>query len=422
MSHAGPPVRSRVIRTLVVVGGLATLLAGYAVVLSSTDVDVPTALVSRGALIEVLELRGEIRPVQSVVVTAPAHSGQPQIVELISTGASVEKGDVIVQFDDTVLRRTVRDKESELEQAEAEIEQARAQGRIQEEANRTALLTAQYDVERARLGLVTGDFVARLDVERAELDLADAEQHVRSAELKVEAGRTATQADVQSRERHRDKVADDLARDRAALAATVVRAPVAGTIHILLNPRSSGTLGVTQALREGDSVWPGAPIAELPDLTQVLLEARLDEGDRGRLRHGQPATVSVDAVPDRDFAAEVANMSLLAKLDLSAGFPPKRNFDLTLTLNDPEVRLRPGMSATARIEVDRLDDAIKIPPAALFNVGDQTAVYRLSGSVFELTPVEIARRTREEVAILIGVSVGDRVATAEPPPAMVTTP
>ena len=218
------------------------------------------------------------------------------------------------------------------------------------------------------------------------------------------------------------EVANDLVRERASLAETVVRAPAAGTIHILLNPRGSGTLGVAQAFREGDSVWSGAPIAELPDLTQVLFEARLDEGDRGRLRHEQPATVRVDAVPDRDFAAEVAHVSVLAKLDLSAGFPPKRNFDLTLTLNDPEVRLRPGMSATARIEVDRVDDAIKIPPAALFTVGDQTAVYRLSGSVFDLTPVEITKRTREEVAILSGVAVGDRVATAVPPPAMVTTP
>ena len=225
MSHAVPPVRSRVIRTLVVVGGLATLLAGYPVVLPSTDVDVPTAMVSRGALIDALELRGEIRPVQSVLVTAPRQSGQPQIVELISTGASVEKGDVIVRFDDTVLRRTVRDKESELEQAEAEIGQARAQGRIKEEANRTALLTAQYDVERARLGLVSGDFVARLDLERARLDLADAAQHVRSAELKVEADRTATQADVQSRERHRDKVALGYPFNRSKLRGWPMRRP-----------------------------------------------------------------------------------------------------------------------------------------------------------------------------------------------------
>ena len=422
MSHAVPSLRSRVIWTLVVVVGLVTLLAGYVGSLSPTDVDIPTAAVSRGALVQVLELRGEIRPVQSIVVTAPVQSGQPQIVELTSTGASVEQGDVIVRFDDTALRRTVREKESELEQAEAEIEQARAQGRITEEENRTELLTAQYDVERAQLDLVSGDFVARLDIEHAKLDLADAEQRVRSAELKVEADRTATEADVQSRERHRDKVADDLARERAALAATVVRAPAAGMIHILLNPRGSGPLGVWQPFRKGDPVWSGAPIAELPDLTQVLLEARLDEGDRGQLRHGQRATVRVDAVPDRDFDAEVADISVLAKLDLSAGFPPKRNFDLTLTLSEPEVRLRPGMSATARIEVDRLDDALKIPAAALFIVGDHTAVYRLAGTAFERVQVESAKRTREEVAILGGVAVGDRVATVEPPAAMVTAP
>ena len=368
-------VRSRAVLTLVAFLALATLLAGYVGSLSRADADVPTATVTRGALIDAMEIRGEIRPVRSVVVTAPVQSGQPQIVQLAPTGTTVAQDDVLVRFDDTVLRRAVLEKESELEQAEAEIDQARAQGQIAIEKNQTELLTAGYDVERARLDLVTGDFVARLDYEGAKLDLADAEQRLRSAELTVEADRAATQADVQSRERQRDKLADDLARERAALEATVVRAPVSGTVHILLNPSSRGTLGVWQPFREGDPVWPGAPVAELPDLTEVLLEARLEEGDRGRLRQGLRATVRVEAIPDGEFDAEVAKISLLAKLDLSAGFPPKRNFDLTLTLDDPGERLRPGMSATARIEVDRLDDALKMPAAAVFTVGTDNTVW-----------------------------------------------
>lgn len=419
MSVASLP-RSQVLRSLVVAGVLMGL-AGCSAVSSQTDIDIPTATVSRGALIDAFEIRGEIRPVQSVMVTAPMQSGQPQIVQLASTGSAVEKGDVLVRFDDTALRRTVLEKESELEQAEAEIEQARAQGRITEEANQTELLTAQYDVERARLDLVSGDFVARLDTERAKLDLVDAEQRLRSAELKVEADRAATRADVQSRERQRDKVTEDLARARAALAATVVRAPTAGTIHILLNPRGSGPVGVWQPFREGDGVWSGAQIAELPDLTQVLLEARLDEGDRGKLRHGQRARVRVDAVPDQDIPAAVADISVLARIDFSAGWPPQRGFDLTLTLDDPDIRLRPGMSATARIELDRLDDVLKIPAAAAFADGDHTVVYRLAGTTFERVPVEIAKRTREELAVLNGVTAGDRVATIEPPPDLVTT-
>ena len=265
--------------------------------------------------------------------------------------------------------------------------------------------------------------MARLDIERAKLDLADAEQRVRSTELKVEADRTATRADVQSRERHRDKVADDLAREREALAGLVVRAPAAGTIHILMNPQGGGPLGSRQPFREGDRTWSGAAIAELPDLTQVLVEARLDEGDRGQLRRGQRATVRVDAVPDRDFKAEVADVSVLARVDFSSGWPPQRGFDLTPTLEDPGLRLRPGMSATARIEVDRLEDVLKVPSEAVFTVGDRSAVYRLAhtGSEFEAVPVEIGKRTREEVALLGGVAVGDRVATVEPPAARVTT-
>ena len=416
-----PRVDRRVATSLLWGLGVAVVaVSGYLAMSPQAAAGLPTAEVRRGTMAEHLELRGEIRPTRSIVVNAPMQAGELQIVQLIPSGTAVGLDDVIVRFDDTSHRQTVRQRESELEQAKAEIEQARAEGRLRDEEQRTALLTAQYDVERARLDMAGPErLVARVDRERAKLDLADAHERLEEEESKARAGRAATEAEVQRLERARDGVADDLARARRSLAALALRAPAPGTVHLLINGRGGGPFGGGQEFREGDRVWPGAQIAELPDLSEILLTAKVDEEDRGRLRTGQAATVRVDAAPGRELHATVDEISVLARVDFSAGWPPVRSFELRLRLDAGGVELRPGMSATARLEVDRLDDVLKMPAQAVFHVGGRPVAYRLVGSRFERVPIDVSKRAGDEVAVSTGVGAGDRVATVEPPVAMI---
>src|SRR5262245_55201798 len=87
----------------------------------------PTAVVSRTTFVDFLQLRGEIRPVRSVVLTAPSTGADLQIVDLAANGAKVVAGDVVVTFDPTNQQRTLETKTSELKQAEAEITRTRAE-------------------------------------------------------------------------------------------------------------------------------------------------------------------------------------------------------------------------------------------------------------------------------------------------------
>jgi multidrug efflux pump subunit AcrA (membrane-fusion protein) len=383
--------------------------------------DVPTAQVVRGEFVDVVELRGDVRPVKSLVLSAPMQAGELQIVRLAPTGTTVEPGDVIVQFDSSTLRRTIQEKRTELKQAEAEIDQARAQARITEEQSRTALMRARFDVQRATLDLVDDEFVARLVVERAKLALADAEQRLREAEQKNRADRAATEAQIAGRERRRHKVRQDLTRAEQSLAALQIRAPAKGTVSILPNFRAGSMFGSEQEFRDGDRAWAGAPIVELPDLSSVRLSARLEEADRARVQVGQRAVVRVDAVPDTEFRGAVAEISVLARVDHTSGWPPSRDFDLLLTLENPDARLRPGMSAMARIAVDRLPDRLLVPAEAVFLVDGRPTVYRWRRGRFEASAVDVVRRGREQVALAAGVDAGDRLALKRPDPKDVRT-
>jgi multidrug resistance efflux pump len=392
---------------------LVGLIAGVAALRGGSGADLPDAEVVRGDFVDYIEIRGEVKAGRSVVLSAPMQSGELQIVRLAKNGTSVKPGEVVVEFDPSTLRRTVQEKQSELRQADAEIEQARGQAAMTEEQNRTAQLKARYDVDRAKLDVAQRDVIARLDYEKARLTLADSEQRLRESEARARADRAAAEADAAARQRKREKVLADLQRAERSLSALQLKAPSAGVVSIMPNFRAGGPFGM-QEFREGDRAWSGANLVELPDPSTLYLAARLDESDRGRMKPGQAGTVKVDAVPDREYNVKVQDISVLARVDFSSGWPPPRNFDLKLALADRDARLRPGMSATARVAVGTLPGVLLVPAEAVFVVDGRPVIYKRTRSSFEPSVVNVVRRGRDQVALASGVNVGDRVALKKP--------
>lgn len=398
------------------IAAAVAIVAGGVAIASRAAVapDLPTANVTRGDFVDYVQLRGDIRPAKSIVLSAPTQAGELQILKLAKNGSAVKNGDVLVEFDATSLRQRYQEKNSELKQSDAEIAQAKAQQHITEEQDQTAVMKARYDLDRAKLDLGKRDIVSKLEFEQAKLAVADAEQKLREAEEKAKSNRTAAEAELVGKQRKREKAQLDVDRAKAGLEALIIKAPTGGVVNILPNYRTGGMFGGQVEFREGDRAWPGANVVELPDLSSIHLEARLDESDRGRLRVGQTATVKIEAVPGKDFAATVDLISVLAKVDFSSGWPPVRNFDLGLVLKNPDPRIRPGMTATARIATDTVPGVLLVPSEAVFQRDGHPVVYKLRGSMFDETRIDVARRGREQIAIASGVSQGDKLATRRP--------
>jgi multidrug efflux pump subunit AcrA (membrane-fusion protein) len=406
-----------------VVLALLTVLAigagAFVAVGRTSEPDHQTIVVKKGEFVDTLEIRGEIRPLKSIVLSSPMQSGELQIVKLAKNGSTVKAGDVVVQFDGSTLQKTIQEKQSELRQAEAEIEQTRAQGRLTEEQNATTLMKSKYDIERGKLDVSKGDTVSRIENEQAKLALGDSGQRLRELEQKIKSDRTSAEADVAARGRKREKALFDLQRAERGLKNLELRAPTAGTVNILPNFRAGNMFGGNVEFREGDRAWPGAAILELPDLSSVHLEARLEEADRGALHANQDATVRIEAIPGREFKARINHISVLARVDFSSGWPPARNFDLNLVLIDIDPKIRPGMTAVARIATGRVPNVLLVPAEAVFQRDGAPTVYRLDGSQFVETRVEVQRRGKEQSIIASGLVEGDRIASRRPPPDLV---
>jgi HlyD family secretion protein len=399
------------------------VIGGAAVAMNARTANIPnvtTSPVTSGDFVDYIQIRGDIRPAKSIVLAAPLQAGGDlQILKLVKNGSTVKTGDVVVEFDATTLRQRLQDRKSELTQALKEIEQTQAQHKIVAEQQATALMKAKYDVDRAKLDLGKRDLVSRIEYEGAKLSLGDAEQRLKETEAKALSSKAGSDAELVGKFRKRDKAQYDVDRTNASIEALILKAPADGIINVLENPRSGGPFGGGVEFREGDRAWAGASILELPDLSTIRLEARLDESDRGRLKVGQAATVKIEAVPGKDFRATVNLISVLARVDFSSGWPPVRNFDLGLVLDERDPRIRPGMTATARIAADRMPNMTLVPAEAIFQKDGRPVVYKLNGSKFDEQQIEIVRRGREQAAVSAGVSVGDKLAVRRPEPALV---
>jgi RND family efflux transporter MFP subunit len=375
----------------------------------------PTADVRRGEFVDTLEVRGEIKTKSSIQLVAPSFAGDLQIVKLARTGTMVKKNDAVVRFDASNLASTLKKQQSQFKAAEADIEQSRAQAHLTEEQQATDLLQANYDVERARLDTSKQEIVSEIEGKETRLKLEDAEQKLKELQQKNSSSRTSADADVEGKKHKEEKAHSDVQRTEHQISSLTLLAPADGMVTVLPNfgARNWYSGGNTPDFKEGDRAWPGAAIAALPDMSSFRVDVRVDETDRGRLKLDQPATVRIDAIPDKEFKATVLEISPLAKIDYSS-WPFPKNFDIVVQILESDPRIRPGMSATARIAVEKYSDSLLVPPQAVFEKNGGAIVYVLRRSKFEERPVQVGRRAKTMLQILSGLQPGEKVALKNP--------
>ena len=181
--------------------------------------DVPTVAVTQGEFVDYLQVRGAIRPAKSIVLAAPMQAGELQIMTLAKNGSAVKPGDVLVEFDGTSLRQRMQEKQSELKQADAEIAQVQAQQRITLQQDETAVMRAKYSSIARSWISGNAISVSKLEYEQAKLAVADAEQKLVEAQQKAKSDKVGADADVQAKLRKREKAEYDVERARVGLEA-----------------------------------------------------------------------------------------------------------------------------------------------------------------------------------------------------------
>ena len=355
--------------TLVVMAALATGVWRARRAQASTSLAV--APVRRGDFLVMVRCRGELKARRSVQLTAPVNVPDLQIVWLAPAGDPVKAGQPVIRFDPSSARQQLQEKQAGLNQAQATLDQALSQARITAEQDKLDLASARYDVERARLEASKAEIVSALQGEESKIDLGLAEQKLRVTEATVKLHEASDKAKTASVTRLRDQAQGEVDLTNRRLAQMEITAPSDGII-IYLSNFSQGWMNA-KPFKVGDHAWPGGALAEIPDLSTLEMEGKVEEIDRGRIATGQAARIHIDAFPEKTLSGKLGGISPLT--EQSFEWPPTRSFRGYAQIEQAGLRLRPGMNGGIDVIVNKLPDALSIPAKALFTRNGKPAVY-----------------------------------------------
>jgi HlyD family secretion protein len=356
----------------------------------------------------IIRCRGQLKASRSVAVYVPIVP-QPRIAWLASDGGLVKQGDPIIKLDSSASKQQLDQNLASLRSAQAALDQALAQEKIDTQQDISDLADAKFTVEKARLEASKQEIVSRIQGEESKIDLGVAEQKLKVEEATIELHKASTRSKLASLTRQRDKAQADVNLMQSRIAQMEIKAPITG--FLVFQPNYSQGWMNAKPFKVGDNVWPGGELAEMPDLSTLQMDATVEEIDRGRISIDQDVRIRVDSLPELDMAGKVSNISILA--EQSNEFPPTRSFRAYAAIPHPDTRLRPGMNAGMDIIVNRLPSAISIPSKALFTRAGKPVVFLAESNHYRPVEVKVLARNPDEVAIS-GVPTGAMIALADP--------
>jgi multidrug efflux pump subunit AcrA (membrane-fusion protein) len=380
----------------------------------TTTVEVPVMRVRQSEFIISVKTRGEVRSTRSVILSAP-QVPSPRIVRLAESGKPIKKGDVVIEFDTAQQEQSYIEGTTNVRAADADIVKLKASQQMTDEMDGMNLMTSEYNLQRSKLEASKAEILSEIEGAKNRIDVGISEGELGQVKITIKSHDVTQQADLERLNQRKDKTLRDLERYKGYLSKMVVRAPNDGIVNLLPNFRSQGSWGsAPPPFKEGDNAWTGASIAEIPDLSEMRIELKLEEVDRGKIKLGQQIRMRVDAVPDKEFTADLDWISPIAALQYRGMGMSEKSFPARATLKSLDPRLRPGMSATAEIIIESVPKALLVPVRASFMQAGKPAVWVQRGQEFQVRQLEVGKRNDTDMIVLKGLKEGEMVAMENP--------
>src|SRR5258708_29460066 len=158
----------------------------------------------------------------------------------------------------------------------------------------------------------------------------------------------------------------------------------------------------------------GAAIYNIPEWIAMRAELKRDEVDRGKLKLGQGLKLRVDAIPDKEFSADLDWISPIASVAWKGMGMTEKTFPARGTLKNLDTRLRPGMSCSVDVVIESQAKQVLIPIKASFLQNGKPAVYVQKGQDFVIRQIEVGKRNDTDLVVIKGLKEGEVVALENP--------
>ena len=367
---------------VLVAGGLVTFMVVHA---SSGYTKVLTAKTVKQDLATVVSGTGQVKPKTYMNVGATAMGRITHYY--VREGDRVKKGETLATIENVQQSANVAGQQAAISAAKTDIA-AYVAAEKTAEAN---LEHAKADLEQKKLdwdraqGLYQAGIMAKQDYDAKkaayDTDVASVNQMV--------AGVNQAKAQTDSARGHMQTAEASLRVNQDMLDRTMAVAPFDGIV-------------TNEPMREGETVvegiqnTEGSTLMTIADMSVITAEVKVDETDIVNIRNGQPADVTVDAIPNRVFKGHVTlvgDQALLrstgvATSQSTTGTEEAKDFKVVVTLDAPDDSLRPGLSCTAKVTTAQKSNVLSLPIQALTIKNNEPDASKSTGGVQAATIAE----------------------------------
>ncbi|MEO8381832.1 MAG: HlyD family efflux transporter periplasmic adaptor subunit [Acidobacteriota bacterium] len=386
----------RAIVYLLILLGAAACFSGHA----ETGGE-PELLVRRATFQHDVVLSGELEAARGeILAVPPLPSWQTAIKWIAEDGAALEAGAPVAELDNSALTTDLDSKRQSAMQAAQELQQKESEWTADLEDKELDVDKKQSELEKAIIDAhVPAELLSGRKHEEAQGALRKATSEHEKAVDTLRARRTAIRSERANLVLNIEKTRREISIAETAINALVLRAPRAGIV--VVKDHWEG-----RKLQTGDQVWVGFPIALIPDLDSLRVNAALADVDDGKIAAGMPVTVTLDGYPDMQFVGRITSISAVAQESRRQSL--RRQFSVLVALDrlDPS-RMRPGLSA--RVVVRRESRAgVLLAPRAAIDLSAKTPRVQLAGGGKK--DVRLGPCNAQDCVVLSGLEEGTRLA------------
>ncbi len=367
------------------------------------------APVKVGKLVKSIRAGGQTAAVDYANISAPEVHARGldrslTIIKLAPAGASVKQGDVVAEFDATVLQDSLDDQRALVEVAEANLAKKVADLKVEWENFQQTLLVAKATRDKANLDLKTSEVKSEIEAEILKLAAEEGEARYKQLLKDEPIRRQSQQADIRILELEVQDQEQNLVDLQNDLNRFTVRAPRAGLVVI----QSNFINGEMRQVSEGEQVRPGRSFMKIVDPSQMVVEATVNQAESENFAFGQDAVIGLDAFPELKLTGQLQGLGALATGGWRENFYI-RNIPIRVTIDKTDPRVIPDLSAFADIEVRSRDNSLLVPRGALNYEGEKAFVMRSIGGKLQKVPVNIDLTNGTLAAVSGDLREGDQV-------------
>jgi multidrug efflux pump subunit AcrA (membrane-fusion protein) len=363
--------------------------------------------VARGAFLNTLRMTGLVESIHFHNVAAPRLVGTTGpgsntliVTKLMPSGTHVVPGQFLVEFDRQNQLKAAIDKRSEYLDLEEQIRKKSAEQEQARAKDDTELAVAANAVQNAQIEMRKNPYLGRIDQEKNEQRLEEAEAKQTQLKATFDLKRRAEQADLRILEIQRDRAQHAMQSSEDNATRMVVTSPISGMVVLRMVWRAGQQLEI----QEGEEARPGMPIMQVVDPASMLVRVKVNQADVHALHVGQPARISLDAYPELQFRGRVEQVAPVGTTSLLT--TRVRNFVAIVSIEGSHPKLLPDLSAAVDVELDRKENVIVVPRDAIVREKDTFSVRVLDGDRVRPRTVTLGAMNDYEVIVASGLEPG----------------